>query len=111
MERDILGLGLRIIEQLGDSAQPVGVRELSRTLDIPVGTTHRVLQALKREVEGLDLNALRMIVYASVLIALMIWRPEGLLGEREIGQKKGPASKPPDQERPADAHEPARIAP
>jgi IclR family negative regulator of allantoin and glyoxylate utilization operon len=49
MERDILGLGLRIIEQLGDSAQPVGVRELSRTLDIPVGTTHRVLQALKRE--------------------------------------------------------------
>lgn len=49
MERDILGLGLRIIEQIGESAQPVGVRELSRALAIPVGTTHRVLQALKRE--------------------------------------------------------------
>src|SRR6185436_2411190 len=49
MERDILGVGLRIIEQLGESPQPIGVRELSRTLDIPVGTTHRVLQALKRE--------------------------------------------------------------
>ena len=49
MERDILGVGLRIIEQLGESAQPIGVRELSRALAIPVGTTHRVLQALKRE--------------------------------------------------------------
>ncbi len=29
-----------------------------------------------------------MIIYASVLIALMIWRPEGLLGERELFQKK-----------------------
>lgn len=31
----------------------------------------------------LDLNALRMVIYASVLIALMILRPEGLFGERE----------------------------
>ncbi len=31
----------------------------------------------------LDLNALRMVLYASVLIALMIRRPEGLFGERE----------------------------
>lgn len=31
----------------------------------------------------LDLNALRMVVYAGVLIALMILRPEGLFGERE----------------------------
>src|SRR5205809_56701 len=27
----------------------MGVRELSRALDMPVGSTHRVLQALKRE--------------------------------------------------------------
>jgi branched-chain amino acid transport system permease protein len=37
---------------------------------------------------SLDLNAARMIVYAIVLILLMIWRPEGLLGERELFQKR-----------------------
>ncbi len=42
--------------------------------------------------EGFDLNALRMIVYAAILIALMILRPEGLLGERELrwGSKEQP---------------------
>jgi len=46
----------------------------------------------------LDLNALRMVVYATVLIALMILRPEGLLGERELFGKKasGPAPKRPE---------------
>ena len=47
-----------------------------------------VVQDLRRNIEGLDLNALRMIVYAMVLVALMILRPEGLLGERELFQKK-----------------------
>ena len=52
-----------------------------------------VVQALKRQFESdvvppLDLNALRMIVYAIVLVLLMIWRPEGLLGERELFQKR-----------------------
>ena len=42
------------------------------------------MQDLRRSFDGLDLNALRMIVYAIVLIALMILRPEGLLGEREL---------------------------
>lgn len=42
------------------------------------------VQALKAAHPGLDLNALRMVVYASVLIALMILRPEGILGEREL---------------------------
>ena len=28
-----------------------------------------------------------MIVYAVILILLMIWRPEGLLGERELFQR------------------------
>ncbi len=46
------------------------------------------VQGLKRQFEGLDLNALRMIIYATVLIALMIMRPEGLLGERELFAKK-----------------------
>jgi branched-chain amino acid transport system permease protein len=52
------------------------------------------VQDLKREFESLDLNALRMIVYAIVLILLMIWRPEGLLGERELFQRKTPKPKP-----------------
>jgi branched-chain amino acid transport system permease protein len=47
-----------------------------------------VVQDLKRSFESLDLNALRMIIYAVVLVLLMIWRPEGLLGERELFQKK-----------------------
>jgi branched-chain amino acid transport system permease protein len=50
-----------------------------------------VVQDLRRSIEGLDLNALRMIVYAMVLVALMILRPEGLLGERELFQKRGVA--------------------
>jgi branched-chain amino acid transport system permease protein len=43
-----------------------------------------VVLALKERFVGLDLNALRMIIYAGVLIALMILRPSGLLGEREL---------------------------
>lgn len=46
------------------------------------------VQSLKRIVPSLDLNALRMILYAAILIALMILRPDGLLGERELFQKK-----------------------
>lgn len=46
------------------------------------------VQEIKRQFESLDLNALRMIVYAVVLVLLMIWRPEGLLGERELFQKR-----------------------
>jgi branched-chain amino acid transport system permease protein len=42
------------------------------------------VQALKAAHPGLDLNALRMVIYATVLISLMILRPEGLFGEREL---------------------------
>ncbi len=45
-------------------------------------------QALKASHEWLDLNALRMVVYAAVLIAVMILRPEGVLGERELFQRR-----------------------
>jgi branched-chain amino acid transport system permease protein len=41
------------------------------------------VQALKAAHPALDLNALRMVVYAAVLIGLMILRPEGIFGERE----------------------------
>jgi branched-chain amino acid transport system permease protein len=43
-----------------------------------------LLLALRERFEWLDLNAIRMIVYAAVLITLMIARPSGLLGEREL---------------------------
>jgi branched-chain amino acid transport system permease protein len=61
---------------------------------IELAQSTSLVQALKQKFEGLDLNALRMILYAGVLIALMIWRPEGLLGERELFQKK--RSTPPE---------------
>jgi branched-chain amino acid transport system permease protein len=61
------------------------------------------VQAFKAVHPALDLNALRMVVYASVLIGLMILRPEGLFGERELfrrvrqtfGRKKKAAVEPP----------------
>ncbi len=80
-----------------------------KAIELAQGTG--AVQALKREFEGLDLNALRMIIYASVLIALMIWRPEGLLGERELGQKKAPPAKPPPETSPPDAQLPALVEP
>jgi branched-chain amino acid transport system permease protein len=57
-----------------------------KAIELVQGT--RVVQDLKQSFETLDLNALRMIFYAVVLIMMMVWRPEGLLGERELFQKK-----------------------
>jgi branched-chain amino acid transport system permease protein len=52
------------------------------------------VKALQRANPWLDLNALRMVIYAAVLIALMILRPEGLLGERELFRRRRPAAAP-----------------
>jgi DNA-binding IclR family transcriptional regulator len=49
VERNILGVALQVVEYLSRAPEPVGVRELSRILDMAVASTHRVLQALKRE--------------------------------------------------------------
>jgi branched-chain amino acid transport system permease protein len=58
------------------------------------------VKALKEAHPALDLNALRMVIYAAVLISLMIMRPEGLFGERELFRR--------GRRRPAKpAHEPA----
>jgi branched-chain amino acid transport system permease protein len=46
------------------------------------------VQEIRQKIEWLDLNALRMMIYAGVLIALMILRPEGMLGERELFSRK-----------------------
>jgi branched-chain amino acid transport system permease protein len=53
-----------------------------------------VIKALQRANPWLDLNALRMVIYAAVLIALMIMRPEGLLGERELFRRARSVSPP-----------------
>jgi len=64
------------------------------------------VQAFKALHPALDLNALRMVIYASVLILLMILRPEGLFGEREIfGGSKRPKGKAPE------AKDDATVAP
>lgn len=55
---------------------------------IELAQSSSFVQDLKSSYESLDLNALRMIIYAGVLIVLMVVRPEGLLGERELFQKK-----------------------
>jgi branched-chain amino acid transport system permease protein len=44
-----------------------------------------------------DLNALRMVVYASVLILLMVLRPSGIFGENEIVKVKKPELPPPSR--------------
>ncbi len=68
-----------------------------KAIELAQGTS--AVQALKSQFEGLDLNALRMIIYAAVLIVLMIMRPEGLLGERELfAKKKSGAQRPPPPE-------------
>ena len=44
-----------------------------------------------------DLNALRMVVYAAVLILLMVLRPSGIFGESEIVKRKKPDLPPPSR--------------
>jgi branched-chain amino acid transport system permease protein len=53
------------------------------------------VQALRAAYPALDLNALRMVIYASVLIGLMILRPEGLFGERELFRRPRSGGKAP----------------
>lgn len=67
-----------------------------------------VLKAIKAAHPTLDLNALRMVVYATLIIGLMILRPEGLFGERELLRRhrrrspKGSATPIADAPAPAD---------
>ena len=55
---------------------------------------HGTLPSVADRIKDLDLNALRMVIYASVLIGLMILRPEGLFGERELFKRKRTVHKP-----------------
>ena len=44
---------------------------------------------------NIDAAALRMTLFAMALIIVMLVRPEGLFGEREVWEKRGPSVKPP----------------
>lgn len=57
-----------------------------KAIELVQGTNF--IQDLRHHAEWLDLNALRMIIYAAVLILLMVMRPEGVFGERELFKKK-----------------------
>lgn len=46
------------------------------------------VQAFRETHAWLDLNALRMVIYAATLIAVMILRPAGVFGERELFSKR-----------------------
>jgi branched-chain amino acid transport system permease protein len=52
------------------------------------------IQSLRTVYPSLDLNALRMVIYAAILIGLMILRPEGIFGEREVVRRRT-AQRPP----------------
>jgi branched-chain amino acid transport system permease protein len=54
-----------------------------------------------------DLNALRMVVYAAVLILVMVLRPSGLFGENEIIKPKPGRDTPPPTKRSAKPSEAA----
>jgi len=62
-----------------------------KAIELVQGTNF--VQDLRHHAEWLDLNALRMIIYAAVLILLMVMRPEGVFGERELFGKKRESAK------------------
>ncbi|MBK6693511.1 MAG: branched-chain amino acid ABC transporter permease [Myxococcales bacterium] len=64
-----------------------------KAIELAQGTA--AVQSLRTQFPALDLNALRMMLYAALLIALMVLRPEGLLGERELFAKKKTKGGPP----------------
>jgi branched-chain amino acid transport system permease protein len=66
------------------------------------------VQSLMAVHPGLDLNALRMVVYAAVLIGLMILRPEGLFGERELLRRR-PAQRVPGGSEPLPVRTEAEV--
>lgn len=68
------------------------------------------VQALRAAYPNLDLNALRMVVYAAVLIGLMILRPEGLFGEQELVRRQVPVKRPMQRPPMEDEDEPAPLS-
>lgn len=86
------GVFVTVTVKLIEQFQPFLREQLGSLADLLQGSAPGAASTLRT----LDLNALRMVVYAGVLIGLMILRPEGLFGERELfRRKRSGASKPP----------------
>jgi branched-chain amino acid transport system permease protein len=90
------GVFVTVTVKLIEQFQPFFREQLGALADVVqprTDTTAGLPQTIAEALRNLDLNALRMVVYAAVLIGLMILRPEGLFGERELFQRKRPPSK------------------
>lgn len=83
------GVFVTVTVKLIEQFQPFFREQLGALADVVQPSSGAVADVLRK----LDLNALRMVVYAAVLIGLMILRPEGLFGERELFRRKRPAKK------------------
>lgn len=59
------------------------------------------VQEFRMDHPDFDLNALRMVVYAALLITVMILRPSGVFGESEIVRPKRGRDLPPPTRKPA----------
>jgi branched-chain amino acid transport system permease protein len=90
------GVFVTVTVKLIEQFQPFFREQLGALADVVqprTDTTAGLPQTIAEALRNLDLNALRMVVYAAVLIGLMILRPEGLFGERELFQRKRPPTK------------------
>lgn len=83
------GIFVTVTVKLIEQFQPFFREQLGALADLVQPASETVADSLRK----LDLNALRMVIYASVLIGLMILRPEGLFGEREPFRRGRPAKK------------------
>ena len=78
------GVFVTVTVKLIEQFQPFFREQLGALADSVQASAPAAASTLR----NLDLNALRMVVYAGVLIGLMILRPEGLFGERELFRRK-----------------------
>jgi branched-chain amino acid transport system permease protein len=109
------GVFVTVTVKLIEQFQPFFREQLGALADLvqPASdSTEGVGKAVAATLRNLDLNALRMVIYAAVLIGLMILRPEGLFGERELFQRKSSVKKgsPPPKQKAGDAPPPALEA-
>ncbi len=100
------GVFVTVTVKIIENFQPFLKGKLAAIAD----SLHASAPALADRLRDLDLNAMRMVVYASVLIGLMILRPEGLFGERELFKRKRTTTKsgggPTAKKQAADAEKP-----
>ena len=83
------GVFVTVTVKIIENFQPFLKGKLAALAD----SLHASAPAVADRLRDLDLNAMRMVVYASILIGLMVLRPEGLFGERELFKRKRATTK------------------